>query len=161
MGKESEILSYYYRNSWNDRPEGTEYCIYAPAEKVNGLPQVVYGMGIRKQECIVEPQMACDENNPCIAPPVEVNVRVTLKMKNSDKVYVFNRLYLPQVKFKAISKDNPKDMENLWNTAFNVRDYKDYQEEHLETYDYNRKRCYDKIKFMFPNANISYEAWDK
>ena len=161
MAKESEILSYYYKNSWNDRPEGTEYCIYAPAEKVNGLPQVVYGMGIRKQECIVEPQMACDENNPCIAPPVEVNVRVTLKMKNSDKVYVFNRLYLPQVKFKAISKDNPKDMENLWNTAFNVRDYKDYQEEHLETYDYNRKRCYDKIKFMFPNANISYEAWDK
>jgi len=164
---QSEILSYYYRNSWNDRPEGTEYCIYAPAEKVNGKAQVVFGMGIRKQECIVEPQLACTsfildkDITACIAPPVEVNVRVTLKMKNSDKVYVFNRIYLPQVKFKAISKDNPKDMENLWNTAFNVRDYKDYQEEHLETYDYNRKRCYDKIKFMFPNANISYEAWDQ
>jgi len=159
---ESEILSYYYRNSWNDRPEGTEYCIYAPIEKVNGNPQVVYGMGIRKQEAIVEPQLAvCGFRNPCIAPPVEVNVRVTLKMKNSDNVYVFNRIYLPQVKFKAISKDNQKDMENLWNTAFNVKDYKNYQEKHLETYDYNRKRCYDKIKFMFPNANISYEAWDQ
>jgi len=50
---ESEILSYYYRNSWNDRPEGTEYCIYAPIEKVNGSPQVVYGMGIRKQEALL------------------------------------------------------------------------------------------------------------
>lgn len=67
---ESEILSYYYRNSWNDRPEGTEYCIYAPIEKVNDNPQVVYGMGIRKQEAIVEPQLAvCGFRNPCIAPP--------------------------------------------------------------------------------------------
>lgn len=156
---ESEILSYYYRNCWNDRPEGTQYCIYAPIEKVNGGSQVVYGMGIRKQECIVEPQLALSVyKNLCIAPPVEVNVRVTLKMKNSDKVYVFNRIYLPQVEFK---NNTQAELENLWNTAFNVKDYKNYQQYDLETYDYNRKRCYDKIKFMFPNANISYEAWDK
>jgi hypothetical protein len=154
---ESEILSYYYRNSWNDRPEGTEYCIYAPIEKVNGSPQVVYGMGIRKQECIVEPQLACDENNLCIAPPVEVNVRVTLKMDDG-KTYVFNRIYLPQVEFKQNTQQNLVD---LWNNNFNVKDYKNYQQYDLETYDYNRKRCYDKIKFMFPKANISYEAWDK
>ena len=159
VANESEILSYYYRNSWNDRPEGTEYCIYAPIEKVNDNPQVVYGMGIRKQEAIVEPQLAvCGFRNPCIAPPVEVNVRVTLKMKNSDKVYVFNRIYLPQVKFKQNTQQNLVD---LWNNNFNVKDYKNYQQYDLETYDYNRKRCYDKIKFMFPKANISYEAWDK
>lgn len=155
---ESEILSYYYRNCWNDRPEGTEYCIYAPIEKVNGGSQVVYGMGIRKQECIVEPQLALSVyRNPCIAPPVEVNVQVTLTMKDGKK-YVFNRIYLPQVEFK---NNTQAELENLWNTAFNVKDFKNYQQYDLETYDYNRKRCYDKIKFMFPNANISYEAWDK
>ena len=155
---ESEILSYYYRNCWNDRPEGTEYCIYAPIEKVNGSPQVVYGMGIRKQKCIVEPQLAVSaSSNSCIAPPVEVNVQVTLTMKDGKK-YVFNRIYLPQITFK---NNTQAELENLWNTAFNVKDYKNYQQYDLETYDYNRKRCYDKIKFMFPNANISYEAWDK
>jgi hypothetical protein len=155
---ESEILSYYYRNCWNDRPDGTEYCIYAPIEKVNDNPQVVYGMGIRKQKCIVEPQLAvCGFRNPCIAPPVEVNVQVTLTMKDGKK-YVFNRIYLPQITFK---NNTQAELENLWNTAFNVKDYKNYQQYDLETYDYLRKRCYDKIKFMFPKANVSYEAWDK
>ena len=160
---QSEILSYYYRNNWNDRPEGTEYCINAPAEKVNGKAQVVFGMGIKKQECIVEPQLACNsmffdkDITACIAPPVEVNVRVTLKMDDG-KTYVFNRIYLPQVEFKQNTQQNLVD---LWNNNFNVKDYKNYQQYDLETYDYNRKRCYDKIKFMFPNANISYEAWDK
>ena len=158
QANQSEILSYYYRNCWNDRPEGTEYCIYAPIEKVNGSPQVVYGMGIRKQKCIVEPQLAVSaSSNSCIAPPVEVNVQVTLTMKDGKK-YVFNRIYLPQVEFKQNTQQNLVD---LWNNNFNVKDYKNYQQYDLETYDYNRKRCYDKIKFMFPNANISYEAWDK
>lgn len=154
----SEILSNFYYGNY-PYPNGFQkYGLYAPIEKVNGIPQVVWGLGDNDRQLLLEPQMACDSKNPCIAPPVEVVVRITLKMKNSDKTYVFNRIYLPQVEFKQNTQQNLVD---LWNNNFNVKDYKNYQQYDLETYDYNRKRCYDKIKFMFPNANISYEAWDK
>ncbi len=161
--KKSEVLSNYYYGHYPYPNALQRYGYYAPAEKVKGVPSIVWGLGDNEKQFIIEPQLACynqyfDGYSACIAPPVEVNVRVTLKMKNSDKVYVFNRIYLPQVKFKQNTQQN---LEELWNTAFNVRDYKNYQEHDLETYDYNRKRCYDKIKYMFPNANISYEAWDK
>ena len=32
-----------------------------------------------------------------------------------------------------------------------------YYSGHLDTYNYNVKRAYDKIKYYYPNANISYE----
>ena len=153
----SEILSNFYYGNY-PYPNGFQkYGLYAPIEKVNGIPQVVWGLGDNDRQLLLEPQMACDSKNPCIAPPVEVNVQVTLTMKDGKK-YVFNRIYLPQITFK---NNTQAELENLWNTAFNVKDYKNYQQYDLETYDYNRKRCYDKIKFMFPKANISYEAWDK
>ena len=153
----SEVLSNYYYGNYPYPDDIEKYGRYAPIEEVNGMPQVVWGVGSDKRQCIIEPQLGCDYRNPCIAPPVEVNVRVTLKMDDG-KTYVFNRIYLPQVEFKQITQQNLVD---LWNNNFNVKDYKNYQKYDLETYDYNRKRCYDKIKFMFPNANISYEAWDK
>ena len=156
---ESEVLGNFYYGNY-PYPDGIEhYGCHAPKEDVDGVQQVVWGVGSDKRQCLLEPQLQCMgmENTNISAPPVEVNVQVTLTMKDGKK-YVFNRIYLPQITFK---NNTQAELENLWNTAFNVKDYKNYQQYDLETYDYLRKRCYDKIKFMFPNANISYEAWDK
>ncbi len=157
---ESEVLGNYYYGNY-PYPDGLEhYGCHAPKEEVNGMQQVVWGVGSDKKQCIIEPQLECCglTDFHCVAPPVEVNVRVTLKMDDG-KTYVFNRIYLPQIAFASCDQTI---LEGLYNRQFNRKsELKEYQMKHLETYDYNRKRCYDKIKFMFPNANIRYEAWDQ
>ena len=158
--KECEVLGNFYHGI-SSLPNGIEkYGCFAPTEKVNGKEQVLWGVGSDEKKFLVEPQLATCELGDwhCVAPPVEVNVRVTLKMDDG-KTYVFNRIYLPQIAFASCDQTI---LEGLYNRQFNSKaDLKNYQMKHLETYDYNRKRCYDKIKFMFPNANIRYEAWDQ
>ena len=152
----SEVLTHYYYNE--TKPDGVKYGFYAPVERSGGYPKIVWGCGNDQKKYLIEPQISQPGRLWCVAPPVEINVQVAVKMDDG-KVYVFNRIFLPQIGYTNCKQD---ELVALWKDHLNKQNnIKKYQWTRLKTYDYNRKRCYDKIKYMFPNADISYETWDQ
>lgn len=73
---------------------------------------------------------------------------------SSQTIYSYNRAYLPEVKYLIGTEEN---LVNLYKNEIQKRSFESYSSGHLDTYNYNVKRAYDKIKYYYPNANISYE----
>lgn len=125
-----------------------------PEEKVKGDKQFIFGYG-KDGEFILEPMMFFNKNlSEVEAPPVEINVHVTFKMKGSNKTYTYNRVYLPEVKYRMGTEENLVD---LYKNVIQNRNFESCYSGHMATYNYNVKRAYDKIKFYYPKADISYE----
>ncbi len=73
---------------------------------------------------------------------------------SSQTIYSYNRAYLPEVKYLIGTEEN---LVNLYKNEIQKHSFESYYSGHLDTYNYNVKRAYDKIKYYYPNANISYE----
>ena len=81
------------------------------------------------------------------SPPLEINVTVMVKLKDKANPIVYNRVYLPEVKYIKCSDVNLADMYH----AAQKKAVNPLQEGHRDLYDYEIKRIYDKIKNMYPD----------
>ena len=145
----NEVLTNFYYGV--DNNNGLSYIVQAPLENIGGRIQSYYGVG-KDGNFILEPQMAVPVwYEACVAPPVEVNVQVSVKMQNDDKIYVFNRIFLPEIKTLPSTQD---DLTKFYNDI-KAHKLSEKQNGHRDTYDYHIKRTFDKIKKLFPDANIS------
>lgn len=149
---EIEVLTNY--NYGRPNQNGLRYCIGTPEEKVGRNSQNLRGYG-KEGEYILEPIFDGNLfNSELEATPLEINVHVTVKMKGSDKIYSYNRAYLPELKYRIGTEQSLVD---LYKNVIQKRTFDSYYNGHQGTYNYNVKRAYDKIKFYFPNADITYE----
>ena len=147
--KKAQVLANY--NYGNANKDGMKYPAYFPEEEVNGEKRAhtVYGYGT--SSVIFEPQLGVGGNSDylCSAPPVEINVRVIVSMKG--KLYAYNRPYLPEVEYIESTQEN---LEKFYKERFEDYRAPGFYHEHVETHLYNKKRAYDKIKYLFPKANL-------
>ena len=149
---EIDVLANY--NYGRANQDGLKYCIGTPDETVNGHKQNLRGYG-KEGEYILEPIFNANLfNNELEATPLEINVHVTVKMKGSNKIYSYNRVYLPDYKYRIGTEQSLVD---LYKNVIQKRTFESYYSGHLDTHNYNVKRAYDKIKYYYPNADISYE----
>lgn len=148
----AEVLTNY--NYGRANQGGLTYRVETPEKKVDNYKELYRGYG-KQGGYIIEPLYLGDFFSGEIeATPLVINVHVTVKMKGSDKIYSYNRAYLPEVKYLIGTEEN---LVNLYKNEIQKRSFESYYSGHLDTYNYNVKRAYDKIKYYYPNANISYE----
>ena len=149
---EIEVLTNY--NYGRPNQNGLRYCVGTPEETVGKNKQNLRGYG-KEGEYILEPIFDGNIlNKELEATPLEINVHVTVKMKGSDKIYSYNRAYLPELKYRIGTEQSLVD---LYKNVIQKRTFDSYYNGHQGTYNYNVKRAYDKIKFYYPNADIKYE----
>lgn len=129
-----------------------KYDVTGPIEKVDDMYQSYYGAGNKSASYVMEPQMAtCSWEKSCIAPPLEINVQVRIKMKNMDEVISYNRIYLPE--FKTV-KATKEELMKLYNVTISGRSVPAKCKDHMDMFFYNKKRIYDKIRFLYPDAPL-------
>ena len=143
--KKADIMTdYFYGENQNF---GLNYGTCGPLEKIGSAYHSYYGRG--DDAYILEPQMASPEFwNSCIIPPVEINVTVAVKLKNMQNPIVYNRIFLPEVKYLngnwEVGKETSSDVYKLYDRIQNNL-ISPLQKDHHAIYDYNVKRVKDKV----------------
>ena len=125
-----------------------------PVEKVGNLWMATYGRA-EKGAYVLNPQMALgtedhnvdyDSEHCCVAPGIEINVSVKVKLKGKKDPIVYNRVFLPEIEFFASST---LALNQFYETIKN-RPVSQLQNGHRELYDYEVKRIKDMVDLLKP-----------
>ncbi len=134
---------YYYKFNYSSYSY-ENVTVKGIAENVGGDWQAVYGRGY-VDEYILEPQMASSRDwDCCIAPPLEINVTVRVKLADMDAPIILSRVYLPEVKYISASQE---DLEAF---AYRINHYQlsPLQNDHRQFHDYLVNRAIAKCRVM-------------
>ena len=148
----NDILTDFFYNE-SDK-NGLTYPVVGTVATINKANWSYYGRG-KENSYMLEPQIATSsQQNFCVAPPVVVDVVISVKLKSRDEVFVFNGNFLPEIEYVEATQDK---LTGLYNSMKDrTPSYvKNYDVQYHKTYDYHMNRTYDKIKYLFPDANIS------
>jgi hypothetical protein len=101
---------------------------------------------------IIEPMMSTkDESKCCTAPPVVVNVVVTVKLKSNGKKFMYSGEFLPEIEFLAWQL-KADEWVALWNRVKKGPSYYQKYPDYNPTYELHKQRMLDKMKLIYPNA---------
>ena len=129
---------------WQEDKEGLDYTVSLYSVSWSNVPSII-GRGI-KDNYIIEPAFAKPRvisTTGKVPPNLEIDVYVTVKMKNLDAPIFLNRTYLPQFK---VLEFGDKYREYL--TALNNRQVNSKQKGHTQTYDYQVKRIMELSRLL-------------
>ncbi len=102
---------------------------------------------------IIEPLIATnDESKCCTAPPVVVDVVVTVKLKSNGKKFVYSGEYLPEIEFLPVNMFKADEWVALWNRVKKGPSYYQKYPDYNPTYELHKQRMLDKMKLIYPNA---------
>lgn len=141
--KDDIMGDYLYGESKNF---GMSYATAGPLEKIGNAYQSYYGRG--DNSYILEPQMAMPEFwRSCTLPPLEINVTVAIKMRNMENPIVYNRIYLPEIKYIdgswEVGKEKSSEVYKLYD-RIQKHLLSPLHKGHHAIYDLNVKRVKDK-----------------
>ena len=152
--KTDVLGDFYYELSDEEKENldtsGRPYSVKTKCDTIDNRIQRLYGRG-EFEKYILEPQISLPVwYESCMAPAVEISVQVSIKLKGKAQVYVFNRVYLPEFKLMQATEDNLTKFYN----DIKAHQLGDKYKGHRAIYDYHVKRTYDKVKAIFPDANL-------
>ncbi|MBO7553214.1 MAG: hypothetical protein J6T82_04180 [Bacteroidaceae bacterium] len=141
----AEVMGDYLYGEKDDF--GLKYGTCGPLEMIGNAYQSYYGRG--DASYILEPQMAMPEYwNSCTLPPLEINVTVAVKMKGMENPIVYNRIYLPEMKYLdgewETGNEQASGVYKLYD-RIQKHEISQLQNGHRAIYDYNVKRVKDKV----------------
>lgn len=124
--------------------KGMSYDVVSKMEKFDNYNVFYYGFGI-KDRYIIEPQTALPVwYESSLLGPVEVNVQLTIKMKGSDRLYVYNRLYVPSI--RDINELTFLLYESDLYNRIKYHQFDEKQKDHHALFDYHKNRAYEKLR---------------
>ena len=155
------IGNFYSRENLYDRmPEDVCFPISIMHKSSNeDLNMGIWGAGMTDNlsifgtpKFIIEPIMSTkDESKCCTAPPVVVNVVVTVKLKSNGKKFMYSGEFLPEIEFLPWQL-KADEWEALWNRVKTGPSYYQKYPDYNPTYELHKQRMQDKMKLFYPNA---------
>lgn len=155
------IGNFYSRENLYDRmPEGVFFPISIMHKSSNeDLNMGIWGAGMTDNlsifgtpKFIIEPIMSTkDESKCCTAPPVVVNVVVTVKLKSNGKKFMYSGEFLPEIEFLPWQL-KADEWVALWNRVKTGPSYYQKYPDYNPTYELHKQRMQDKMKLIYPNA---------
>lgn len=135
------ITDFFYKETENN---GFTFPVYGTPEMINGVYDAVYGRG-ENGVYIVEPiNAASNWLEARFIGGLEISVTVTIKLKGKKTPFVYNRVYLPEVKDLSYTNE---ELDKFYNRIKNHQ-LSPLRDGHRAIYDYQVKRIGDMITFI-------------
>ena len=135
------ITDFFYKETENN---GFTFPVYGTPEMINGVYDAVYGRG-EDGVYIVEPMNAASNYLKArFIGGLEISVTVTIKLKGKKTPFVYNRVYLPEVKDLSYTDES---LDGFYNRIKNHQ-LSPLRDGHRAIYDYQVKRIGDMITFI-------------